>query len=163
MRVTVSVWHTTPDTSAFSCAPVRPALLFPFWISTDAGPSVRFSYRIGCQGLELDQSGRLKRVRSTPQTPNRTKKRRSKPLSHGSCNGSDQLPQSKSVLPNLGEPQRATYMIISDPVALWISAKRIALLWLRQLIKCNASWTEKTKIWPSVIHVSLVVFLSDAS
>lgn len=88
----VCLAHRKPDTLAFIPVLLNPILLFPFQISTEAAPSVKFSYGISCQGLESDQSGTVKRVRSTPRLLNRTKTLRSKPPSPGSCNGNGRLP-----------------------------------------------------------------------
>ncbi len=63
----VCLAHKTTDTLAFSPGPLNPILLFPFQICTEAAQSVMFSYSISCQGLESDQSGIVKRVRSTPR------------------------------------------------------------------------------------------------
>lgn len=84
----VCLAHRTTDILTFKPTLLNHILLFLFQISTEAAPSVRFSFSISCQGLVSDQSGMLKRVRSTPPTPNHTKKLRSKPLSPGNCNGS---------------------------------------------------------------------------
>ena len=63
-RVIMSVWHTKQQIVWHS---LNPILLFPVQICTEAVPSVRFSYSISCQGLESDQSGIVKRLRSTPR------------------------------------------------------------------------------------------------
>lgn len=43
------------------------SLFFPFQICTEVVLSVRFTYSISCQGLDSDQSGIVKRQRSTPR------------------------------------------------------------------------------------------------
>lgn len=63
----VCLAHKTTDSLAFSPALLKPALLFPFQICTEAAPSVRFTYSIGCQGLQSDQRGIVKSLRSTPR------------------------------------------------------------------------------------------------
>lgn len=79
-------------TLAFNPALLNPNLFFPFQICMEAVPSVRFSYSISCQGLESDQSGVVKRLRSTPPTPNRTKKQRSNPPPTGVVMGPADYP-----------------------------------------------------------------------